>query len=873
MITVTNYASGIIQSQSADAMRPGAGATVTNYGLIQSTDLTSDGDGVDFQDAGGTVVNKTGGQILGAEHGITGDGAIDVTNEAGGLIVGRNGSGINVDSSGDTVVTVTNRGTIRGAATGLLGDDGDPAVPDGDGDGVDVDGRIALDNYGLIQGTGATGTKDGALNTADGIAAGGGVIHNHAGGVIEAYDNYFNEGLDNVGRAILIDDSAQGPAPFSTTLTNEGVIRSDGVAVTFIGANDDIIDNAGTIQTGDAEAKAVDMGDGDDRFVYRSGSQMIGYVTGSTGSDTFELGGTGGFDLGLLGNDAQYRDFETLLVGAGSSFTATGTSSFAGAVTLNGGLVLNGSLASADVSVGNGAMLGGNATLGGLTVGTGGTVSPGNSVGTITVDGTATFEAGSTYRVEVSGSSSDQIVAGTSAINGGTVELSALGSLSFGTYTIVSAAQTATPDGQFDTLVAPDFLFTDATLGRDGASITLELASNGVSFAGFAQTANQAAVADALSAAGGGTLYSTLAAATAGEEAAIAAGYDLLSGEAHASLGNTLFNQSTLVADTLVGRLRQASAGTSPATAALAFNGPVLAYGPTSPATPFPINAPAAGPTGPIYSAWAQGFGQWNSADGSGDAAKLDSSLGGFLAGADVTMGYATFGIAAGYASAGSDVDARLSSADAATVLIAAYAGASFDDFRLRGGASHGWSDIDTTRTAGMLGLAEQPTASYDGSTTNLFVEAAYAAEAGGMGFEPFAQLAWSRIETDNFSETNAPAPGLSSSGLSFDVPYSTLGLRLAKSFAVGAGTLTPHATLAWRHAYGDVTPELAMSFVETGGSFSVAGAPIARDSFALSAGFDFNVSQNLSLNVDYEGQLASETSTNAVKGGLTYRF
>ncbi|CCV12271.1 hypothetical protein [Mesorhizobium sp. STM 4661] len=172
VITVTNHATGIIQSQSADAMRPGAGATVTNYGLIQSVDLTSDGDGVDFQDAGGTVVNKAGGQILGAKHGITGDGEMNVDNEAGGLIVGRNGSGINIDSSGDTVVTVTNHGAIRGAVTGLLDDDGDPAVPDGDGDGVDVDGQVALDNYGLIQGTGATGTKDGDLNTADGIAAG-----------------------------------------------------------------------------------------------------------------------------------------------------------------------------------------------------------------------------------------------------------------------------------------------------------------------------------------------------------------------------------------------------------------------------------------------------------------------------------------------------------------------------------------------------------------------------------------------------------------------------------------------------------------------------------------------------------------------------
>ena len=42
------------------------------------------------------------------------------------------------------------------------------------------------------------------------------------------------------------------------------------------------------------------------------------------------------------------------------------------------------------------------------------------------------------------------------------------------------------------------------------------------------------------------------------------------------------------------------------------------------------------------------------------------------------------------------------------------------------------------------------------------------------------------------------------------DVPYSTLGLRLANSFVVGVGVLTPHATLAWRHAYDDVRQAIA---------------------------------------------------------------
>ncbi|MBS9479262.1 autotransporter outer membrane beta-barrel domain-containing protein [Ancylobacter radicis] len=872
VVTITNY--GTIQSGTADAIRPGTGGTVINYGLIQSTDLTSDGDGVDFQEAGGTVINKTGGVILGAKHGITGDGETTVTNEAGATITGQNGSGINIDSTGSTLVTITNYGTITGAVTGLLDDDGTAdGVPDGDGDGIDVDGQILLYNYGTVQGTGATGTNDGIPNTADGIAAGGGTIYNYAGAVIEAYDNYANDGSDDVGRAILIDDSNGGAAPFATTIINQGTIRSDGVAITLVGDNDDTIENYSLIQSDNATA--IDMGGGNDLFIYHIGSTVVGIVTGGDGTDTFELDGTGTFDLSLLGDTAQYQSFETLLIGEGSVITATGTSDFTGTLEIDGSFTLNGSLSGAGFTLENGATLSGNSTVASLTVESGGTVSPGNSIGTVTVTGTATFNSGSVYMVEIDQTSSDQIIAGTLALNGGTVQLSSSGPLVAGTvYTIISATSTTTPSTQFDTLVSADYLFIDPTLGRDGASVTLTLTRNGTSFASYARTANQAAVANALEAGGTAASYLT-AATTATDTTQFATGFDLLSGEVHASVGNTLYTQSTLVGDTLAARLRQSAAGSaSPAMAALSSGGPALAYAAPAPATKSPIvtKAPPALPVGPVYAAWAQGFGQWSTADATGNAAEIDSSLGGFLAGGDVTLDRTTFGFAAGYVSANTDVDARLSSADTSTFLIAAYAGTSIENFRLRGGASYGWTDTDTQRTASFMGLTQSLDASYDGGTANIFVEAAYAAEINAIAFEPFAQMAWSWIETDSFTE-NGGSLALSSQGLSFDVPYSTLGLRLATAIEMGKSLVTPHATLGWRHAFGDVTPEAAMAFAETGAAFAVEGAPIAQDSFVLGAGIDLKIGASLTLNIGYEGEFASDVETNAVRGGLVYRF
>jgi outer membrane autotransporter protein len=881
-ITATNNVvrvvnSGIIRSATADAVRPGANGTVINSGLIEATDLTQGGDGVDFQGAGGTVQNLSGGQIIGAKHGVTGDGVggAEIDNAAGGLIAGRNGSGVNFDTSGADIVTITNRGTIRGAATASIDDDGPggvpDGVPDGDGDGVDVDGQVVVNNFGTIQGTGASGTKDGVANTADGIAAGGGQINNFAGGVIEAFDTVGG----GTGRAILIDDSAQGAAPFATTIVNQGTIRSDGVAITLIGAQNDTIDNAGLISSG--EAVGVDMGDGNDTFIQRVGGQVVGAVTGGAGSDTLALAGTGGtFALGQLGDASAYRFFETLSVTSGSSYTATGTSAFTGAVNVAGALALNGSLSAASATVTGTGTLSGTGTIGSLAVQSGGAVAPGTgSVGTLNVTNTASFAAGSTYRVDVVGATADRIVVGGTATLGGAVAVTPVDVRIDDTFQILSAG---TVTGVFSGVTAPSMLFATPILTYGATNVTLGFTRNAVAFESVAGTRNQRSVAQALDSAGlaGSDLVALIGGAT--QVGAFRNSLDLLSGEGYASLGTTMFAQNMLVADTVMSRLRQAAAGQSGGqTAALAVGGPALAYAsePTRTAAFDDLKAPYAQPVsaGPVIATWAQGFGQWSKADGRNGSAKVDGSLGGFMAGADVTSDGLTFGLAGGYVSADSDVDALRSKVDADTALVAAYAGAAIDAFRLRGGASYGWTDIDSRRTAIAGAVTERPKASYDGSTANAFAEAAYVVALDAARIEPFAQLAWSRIDTDGFNERNAPVSGLSVRGLDFDTVYTTLGARFATTLETGSGVVTPHAALAWRHAMDDITPKVAASFRAGGGDFTAAGAPIGKDSALVEAGVDVGLSENAFLGVSYEGQFASEAHTNAVKGRFAYRF
>lgn len=273
-----NEATGVItQDAGNDVIKDGANVFLENHGKIISKadvinpdgtpdDDFSGGDGVDFGDgAGNTVHNYAGALIEASHHAVTGSVGAVVINDAGASIVGRNGSGLNFDNNtGDldaTKLTVTNHGTIMGESQ---------TYTDSDGDAVDADGLVQIDNFGFIGGMGANGQHDGGDNHAEGIAAGGGTINNKAGGVIYGFD-----------RAIQIDDSAEGNALAATKITNAGLIEGNtGAAITIIGTFGDTLTNSGTI-FGD-----VSLGDGNDKVKLLDGSIVNGQILLGAGADT-----------------------------------------------------------------------------------------------------------------------------------------------------------------------------------------------------------------------------------------------------------------------------------------------------------------------------------------------------------------------------------------------------------------------------------------------------------------------------------------------------------------------------------------------------------------------------------------------------------
>ena len=108
-------------------------------------------------------------------------------------------------------------------------------------------------------------------------------------------------------------------------------------------------------------------------------------------------------------------------------------------------------------------------------------------------------------------------------------------------------------------------------------------------------------------------------------------------------------------------------------------------------------------------------------------------------------------------------MDALSTTFEVDSLLLAAYAGTSVGPWNIRLGASQAYNQISADRSIVFPGENERAQAGYDGTTTQLFAEAAYGFVAGNAFVEPFGNLAWVQVQTDGCTETCADA-GLSGS-------------------------------------------------------------------------------------------------------------
>ncbi|MGF7051106.1 outer membrane autotransporter protein [Bosea sp. OAE752] len=841
--------------------------------------------------SGGTVI-RDGTLAIVADANL-GSAASAIAFDGGGRLMTL------ADITSGRSVTLAGTGTIETAA-------GTRFVLDGSTSGG---GNLVKEGWGTLALTGSADHAGGTTITAGTLQIGdGGTTGELAGDVSnDAVLRFNRSNLYSFGGAIsgagIVLQSGSGTTSLTGTnsysggtlieagtlqVSRDANLGAGGTAVTFLGGalrfgasfNTDrtmLLIGNGTVDTNghDATLTGGVYGYGDlikagagtltlsGTNSYRNTLVTAGTLIGDAASISGDIANNGA----VVFNQRNDASLARVLSGTGSFTKAGGgalaltgdSSGFSGSTTVSAGtLIVNGALGGG-LDVLSGGRLQGNGTVGPTTIHAGATIAPGNSIGTLTVSGDIRFEHGATYAVEVSpgGSSSDLIRAsGKARLSGGSVVHIGEDGTYWANqrYTILTAGQGV--EGRFDD-VSSNFLFLDPRLEYDTNNVRLTLLRNDLPFAAIAQTRNQAQTALGLESLGDANPL-WLSFTQLRDEGEARRSYDSLSGEIHASAKTVLIEGSQEVRNAVSDRIRAAFDGIgAPRIATLAY---ASSHG-----------AVAAG-VSEGFALWARGFGSWGQTRGDGNAASLTRSSGGLLAGFDVPVASeARLGVVAGYSRSTFEIARRRSRGEADNYHIGLYGGAELDRFRLSGGVTYAWHELDTRRSAVFSGFGEELRSDYGARSLQAFGEIAYRFDLGRATIEPFVNLAYVNLRSAGFTETGGVA-ALTARVQTTAVAFATLGLRAQMSFDLGNSVARISGTLGWRHATGDVTP-LSLQAFSGGAPFSIAGAPIARDALVVSTGLALNLSPEAEIGLSYDGQLASRATDHAFNARLAVKF
>jgi outer membrane autotransporter protein len=494
-----------------------------------------------------------------------------------------------------------------------------------------------------------------------------------------------------------------------------------------------------------------------------------------------------------------------------------------------------------------GGTIGGSGTIASLAFQKAATLAPGNSIGTLTVSDNLSLPSGSTYEVEVdSAGNGDKLVVGGTLTLARDVTLSVMpetvgetGDTYDGstTYTIVSAGAIS---GRFDR-VTDSFAFLDPFVTYADDAITLTLVRNDAPFASVAQTPNQVAVASAVEPLGtGSSIYRAVA--TLSEDGAREA-FDDLSGEIHASAKTMALDDSRLVRDMALARVRT-----------LRDQGPA---------------------EGPDVQVWAHAYGAWSQWGGDDENAATTRSLGGFFAGGDmaVTPDW-RLGVMTGYGRASLSVTDRESDLTADVAHMGIQGGGPLGTLEARFGAAYSLAFVQSDRSLAFGSFSDDLSADYLLGTAQVFGELAQPLVLNAEGttrLEPFVRLASVTTHNGAFEESGGEA-ALKGAATAQTVTFGQIGMAADTAFTLWDRPVTARGKLAWRRALGGLQGQSDLAF-EGGDDTTINGAPLSRDAVVLETGLAMALSDQSALSLDYNGLVGKGGQGHALKLSIAATF
>lgn len=808
---------------------------------------------------------------------------------------------------------IINTGTNAATLSGILsGDDTDALTKQGAG-------TLTLSGVNTFQGGVNLAGGAVAVQTSDSALGTGTLAYTGAGTTLQ-----FVETGRNIGNAIALNQDGNvdtqafndtlssvitGGAANSLTKLGTGTLTLTGANTAFaggltIGNGAVSIANANNIGTGTFTFNDA----GNDARLQLTAAMTLSNAIAVTQGGTFDTGGlnqtlAGAFVAGA-GTLTRTGAGTVTLTGNGTAFNGTFVASEA-TTTLNGAVLGSGGAGNLDVLAM--ATLTGTGTIGG-NLSNAGFLRPGFSPGTMTVQGDFTQSAAGTYDAEINADGTSDLIDATGNANlDGALNLIGQADQQ-GTYfgkifTIVEADGTI--NGGFASVVDNLQLLTPTvTVDNSGAISRVQISFNtfAVDLPGLAANPNQAEVARALQTSftngeAGADLRSVFNQFLQLSPAAMQQVFQQLAGEFRTASMTTALNNNSLANTRLAGQMgslrnifgrRARSAAlpgsAAPRTARLGFGQSVTGFGldGTRPGA-------ASGITTyedweeelPEDQVWVLGTGQWGDIDPTAVNQGFDYDGQGFLLGHTWEVSdNVLVGAHVGYNSNEVNVVGGLDKTDIESFNLGAHATYYHDGDYLDGVIGITNDEFDTQRFIQFGTIDRVASGDFDADQHYLYLEAGRTYELGDEGEEeqlhvqPQLALQYRNYTQDAYSETGADDLNLTTLENDLDMFQTALGARFFYTGRTDDGsTIVPDLMVRWAHEHGDVDRTVRSQFVGTSTVFATNGIKQDRDSVQVRAGITAATMDDLTVDVSYNGELASHQKNHAGVLRLIWRY
>ena len=383
----------------------------------------------------------------------------------------------------------------------------------------------------------------------------------------------------------------------------------------------------------------------------------------------------------------------------------------------------------------------------------------------------------------------------------------------------------------------PDYAFFKTELKAEGNTLTGTLSRDETkSFATYAQNANGQAIAGALEGAAGGALYDALIGASKGDVAKTynSLGDDFILNTRNAGIVNGM-TLSRAIKDQATGIGEGRKVEMADGTARL----------------------------------WATGVGSWSTLDyGQSD---MDSDFYAGLFGAEVDVCSATkLGLFFGAGS--TDNKAGDNKVESDDIHFGAYGVTNFSDVvNATYGFVYSHQSADATRALQVGSQLGMNAFSGDTDITQIFAEAAYTGlNTDAYSIEPYFGLSWIHAESDGFNE-QVGTMAFSTTTEDQDVQVTTLGVRGAIPFTMGATKVALKGDVAWNHFFGDTEAEASMALAGSGVAHLKGGE--LGDMASVGLGVEAQVGKMTTMGLSYTGAYDGDITSHGISANVRFNF